>query len=110
MKKILYTKFQNIDDLISEMSKNKEISRAITRNNLYKFWNKVVGEKFSKNSKPYSMLKGSIMVIACKSSIVAQELMMQKLNILEKIQPYTKSLKIDVKDLKFDVKKWVDEK
>lgn len=110
MKKILYTKFQNIDDLISEMSKNKEISRAITRNNLYKFWNKVVGEKFSKNSKPYSMLKGSIMVIACKSSIVAQELMMQKLNILEKLLPYTKSLKMDVKDLKFDVKKWVDEK
>lgn len=98
-----------MDELIAQMSKDKELSRAITRNNLYKFWAKAAGEKFSKNSKPYSMLKGSVMVVACKSSIVAQELMLRKTKILEKLKPYTDSLRIKVVDLKFDVKKWVDE-
>ncbi len=109
MKKILYTKFQNIDDLLAQMSKDKELSRAITRNNLYKFWKIAAGEKFAKNSKPYSMLKGSVMVIACRSSIVAQELMLRKTQILDRLKPYTESLRIKVADLKFDVKKWVDE-
>jgi predicted nucleic acid-binding Zn ribbon protein len=109
MKKILYTKFQNIDDLIAQMSEDKELSRAITRNNLYKFWEKTVGEKFAKSSKPYSMLKGSVMVVACKSSIVAQELMLRKTQILTKLKPYTDSLRMKVADLKFDVKKWIEE-
>lgn len=110
MKKILYTKFQNIDDLLVQMAEDKELKKAITRNNLYKFWSKAAGEKFAKISKPYSMLKGSVMVIACKSSVVAQELMLRKTQILEKLKPYTESLKMNVSDLKFDEKKWVEDK
>ena len=108
MKKILYTQFKNMDELIDELSEKKEIKRAITRSNLYKFWNKVVGAKFSKNSKPYSMLKGSIMVIACETPIVAQELMLRKTQLLSKLQTYTDSLHMKVLDLKFDPKKWQD--
>jgi hypothetical protein len=109
MKKILYTNFQNIDEIIEGMMKNAAIKKAMTRANLYKFWKIAAGEKFAKNSKPYSMLKGSVMVIACRSSIVAQELMLRKTQILDRLKPYTESLRIKVADLKFDVKKWVDE-
>jgi predicted nucleic acid-binding Zn ribbon protein len=98
-----------MDELLAQMAKDKELSRAITRNNLYKFWAKAAGDKFAKSSKPYSMLKGSVMVVACESSIVAQELMLRKTQILEKLKPYTESLKMNVNDLKFDVKKWVEE-
>ena len=52
------------------------------------------------------MMGGGIMVIACENAIVAQELMLQKTQILSKLQPYLKSLKMNVKDLKFDPKKW----
>ncbi|MBP3820748.1 DUF721 domain-containing protein [bacterium] len=106
MKRILYTKFQNIDDIIAELSKKKEIKRAITRSNLYKFWKQTAGEKFAQNSKPYSMLKGSIMVIACETPIVAQELMLRKNQLLAKLKPFAESLHIKVTDLKFDSKKW----
>ena len=109
MKKILYTKFKNVDDVISELMEKTEIKRAVTRSNLCKFWGKVAGEKFAKNSKPYSMVKGSIMVIACKTPTVAQELMLRKTQLLSKFQPYAQSLKITVKDLRFDAKKWVEE-
>lgn len=106
MEKILYTKFQYIDELISQFAERKEFKRAIRRSMLFKFWDKVAGEKFSKYSKPYSMMKGNIMVIACETPAVAQELMFRKNELLTKLKPYTESLKINVTDLKFDSKKW----
>ena len=109
MKKILYTKFKYIDDLISDLSQKKEIKKAITRSNLCKFWAKVAGEKFAQNSKPYSMLRGNVMVIACQSPAVAQELMLRKTQLLTKFKPYVESLKIKLVDLKFDSKKWIEE-
>ena len=109
MKKILYTKFQYIDELIAQLGEQKEFKRAIRRSNLYKFWAKVAGEKFAKYSKPYSMLKGNIMVIACKTPTVAQELVLRKNELLAKLKPYTESLKMNVTDLKFDSKKWSDD-
>ena len=106
MKKIKYSKFKNIDEIIEDMSQKPELQRAIKRNNLYKFWKKVAGEKFEKNSKPYSMLKKTTLVVACKTPAVAQELLLRKAKILEDIKPYAKSLKLDVKDIIFDTKKW----
>ncbi len=109
MKKILYTRFKNIDDIIADLMKNAAIRKAITRANLYKFWKKVAGEKFAQNSKPYSMVKGSIMVIACKTPTVAQELMLRKTQLLVKFQPYVESLNMKLTDLRFDAKKWIEE-
>lgn len=106
MKKVLYTDFVTSESLIEELLENKEIKKAITRNNLYQFWDKVAGEKFAKKSKPYSMMGGGIMVIACENAIVAQELTLRKTQILTKFEPYLKSLKFKIKDLRFDPKKW----
>lgn len=109
MKKILYTKFQNIEDIIAQMMKDAAIRKAVTRTNLCKFWNKVAGEKFAQNSKPYSMIKGSIMVIACKTPTVAQELLLRKTQLMVKFKPYVESLNMKLTDLRFDAKKWTEE-
>ena len=109
MKKILYTKFKYIDDLISDLAQKKEIKKAITRSNLCKFWANVAGEKFAQNSRPYSMTRGNAMVIACETPIVAQELMLHKTRLLAKFKPYAQSLNIKLEDLKFDSKKWISE-
>ena len=108
-KKVLYTNFEGIDETISKMLEDKDFKKAITKTNLFKFWKNVVGEKFKTNSKPYSMTANSVMVIACKNSAVAQELMLRKTKILKDFEPYLKSLKMNVKDLRFDVKRWVEE-
>ncbi len=110
MKKILYTQFKNLNEIIEQLAQKKEIKKAITRSNLYKFWAKVAGEKFAQNSKPYSMTKNFTMVIACKTPTVAQELMLRKTQLLVKFKPYVESLHIKLEDLKFDTKKWVEEK
>ena len=109
MKKILYTDFRNMDEIIGDMMKDAAIKKAMTRANLCKFWKKVAGEKFAQNSKPYSMIKGSVMVFACKTPTVAQELLLKKTQLLVKFKPYVESLNMKLSDLKFDAKKWVDE-
>jgi len=106
IKKLLYSEFEDASSIIEKMLTSKEFKKAITRNNLYKFWDKIVGKKFSVKSKPYGMLGGGTLVIACQNSSIAQELMLQKPQILEKFQPFLKSLHLNVKDLKFDCKKW----
>ena len=110
MKKILYTDFEDVGSIVETMLTSKELKKAITRNNLYKFWTKVVAKKFSDKSKPYGMLGGGTMIIACQNAMVAQELVLQKSQILEKFQPYLKSLHIKVNDIKFDCKKWETDK
>ena len=104
MKKVLYTDFEGVNSVLADLMENKDIKRAITRNNLYKFWKTVVGEKFAKKSKPFSMIGAGVMVIACENAVIAQELSFQKKMIIEKFAPYVKSLKINLKDLKFDTK------
>ena len=106
MQKILYTDFVSTEELLTELMGNKDIKKAITRSNLYKFWGRVAGAKFAQKSKPYSMLGGGVMVIACESAAVAQELMLKKTQLIVKLKPYLESLKIKVSDLKFDTKKW----
>lgn len=109
LKKVLYTDFVTTESIIGELLEKKEIKKAITRNNLYKFWDKVAGKKFADKSKPYSMMGGGVMVIACENAIVAQELTLRKTQLLVKFEPYLKSLKMNVKDLRFDPKRWVGE-
>ncbi len=106
MKKILYTDFVSAEELMAELLEQKEFRKAMTRSNLYKFWGKVAGAKFAQKSKPYSMLGGGVMVISCESPTVAQELLLKKTQLLVKFKPYLDSLKMNVKDLRFDTKKW----
>ena len=106
MKKVLYTDFEGVDSIIKSMMDSPQFKKAITRTNLYSFWDKILPEKFKKRSKPYSMLPGGVMVVACENHIVAQELSLYKIILLKKFEPYLKTLNMRVNDLKFDPKKW----
>lgn len=106
MKKILYTDFVSTEELIADLLEQKEFKKAMTRSNLYKFWSKVAGAKFAAKSKPYSIMGGGVMVIACENPVVAQELMLKKNQLLIRFKPYLESLKMKVKELRFDSKKW----
>ena len=106
MSKVLYTDFEGVEDIISSMMNNPQLKKAITKTNLYKFWDSILPEKFRGKSKPFGMLPGGIMTVACQNPIVAQELSLHKIMLIKKFEPYAKSLKIRVQDLKFDPKRW----
>ena len=106
MGQVLYTDFEGVEDIISSMMSNPQLKKAITRTNMYKFWENILPEKYKNKSKPYSMLPGGVMVVACQNPVLAQELSLNKIVLLKKFEPYMKSLNIRLKDLKFDPKKW----
>ena len=109
MGKVLYTDFEKVEDIINSMMSNPQVKKAITRTNLYSSWDKILPEKIRGKSKPFSMLPGGTMVVACQNPVVAQELSLQKIILLKKFEPYLKSLHMRVNDFRFDSKKWIDE-
>ena len=109
MSKVLYTDFEGVETIINSMMDNPQLKKAITRTNLYKFWDGILPEKFKGKSKPFGMLPGGIMTVACQNPVVAQELSLHKIMLIKKFEPFAKSLKIRVQDLKFDPKKWIVE-
>ncbi|MBQ7126940.1 DUF721 domain-containing protein [bacterium] len=106
MSKVLYTDFEPVDDILSAFMTNPNLKKAIAKTTLYNFWDGILPEKYKKMSKPFGMLPGKIMVIACKNPIVAQELTLRKSMLLAKFQPYLNKLNLNVEDFKFDAKKW----
>ncbi len=109
MSKVLYTDFEGVETIISSMMDNPQLKKAITKTNLFKFWDSILPEKFRGKSKPYGMLPGGIMTVACKNPVVAQELSLHKIMLIKKFEPYAKSLNMRVMDLRFDPKKWSEE-
>ena len=106
MGKVLYTDFVGVEDFFSSMMDNPQYKKAMTRTNLYNFWDSILPEKYRGKSKPFSMLPGGVMNIACQNPVVAQELNLHKIMLIKKFEPYAKSLKLRLTDLRFDPKKW----
>ena len=94
MKKVLYTDFEGVDTIIDSMMDNPQLKKAITRTNMYNFWDKILPQKFRGKSRPFSMLPKGVMVIACENPVVAQELSLYKVILMKKFEPYLKTLKI----------------
>ena len=109
MSKVLYTDFEGIETIISSMMDNPQLKKAITKTNLFKFWESILPEKFKNKSKPFSMLPGGIMTVACKNPVVAQELSLHKIMLIKKFEPYAKSMNMKVVDLRFDPMRWSED-
>ena len=106
MGKVLYTNFESVEDIINSMMTNPSLKKAIARTNLFKFWDSILQPKYKNKSRPYSMLPGGVMVVACENSIVAQELSLNKIILMKKFESYAKSLNLRINDIRFDAKKW----
>lgn len=107
MKEILYTDFKGMDSLITDMLEESDVLRkAMKRANLYAFWSKAAGKPFDTKSKPYGMAGENVMIVACENAAVVQELTLRKKQIIKKLIPYVKPLNINLKDIRFDIKKW----
>ena len=109
MGKVLYTDFVGMDEYVGSLMDNPQYKKAMTRTNMYKFWDGILPEKFKGKSKPFSMLPGGVMTVACQNPVVAQELSLYKVMLIKKFEPYAKGLNIRVQDMRFDPKKWVNE-
>ena len=109
MGKVLYTDFEGVEDVISSMMDNPQLKKAISRTNMYKFWDSILPAKLKGKSKPFSMLPGGIMTVACANPIIAQELSLHKIMLIKKFEPYAKSVNMRITDMRFDPKRWSED-
>ena len=109
MKKILYSELNPLGSVLDSVVNDLNLSKGIQKNTLFKFWSKIVGKKFEKLSKPISINQRDELIVACANSMVTSELLLFKTDILKKMEPYTKPLKIKIVDIVFSHKIWRDE-
>ncbi len=110
MKKILYSGLENIGDIVNIIVKDKDLQTGISNSMLLKFWNKIVGKKFEKITRPVSINPDKTLIVACANSMITSELLMFKNDILKKMLPYTKSLNLEISDIIFSHKIWKEDK
>jgi len=89
----------------SEISKTKSMDYLIKQSTIFSFWEEIVGFKFAKISKPFS-IKNKKLMVSAKSPIVIQEMTMLKTKILTKLNSFSKPLGFEIKDIIFDYKNY----
>ena len=87
----------NAGDIYEKQQKNEELSNC---------WNEIIGEKISKMTKLYEISADNILTIICSDSYVANELFNNKEKIIEYMMEKANKLGINIKDIKFNYKKW----
>ena len=100
----------HIGELISktafgDMMKGNKMGAIIKHSTIFSFWDNIVGAKFAKFTKPYSIKYNKIYVSA-KSPVVVQELNLYKAKILRNINSYAMPLGIEIKDIIFNYKNY----
>ena len=106
MKKIRYTNFEMLEDVIKEVdfNYNPDIEKLIEK--ISSYWNETVGEKISKLSKVLDFSSDNILTIVCSDSFVSNELYLEKSKLLEYMNIKAQEMGIKIEDIKFDYKKW----
>ena len=105
MEKILYSKFENIGDIMEELKKKLKPKQKSKEMTLFLMWNDIAGSKLAGFSRPIS-LKNKTLMVVCKNSLISQELYLSKAKILKSVQFYADSLKLKVDDIYFSYENW----
>lgn len=104
------SKTQTLSELIhssvfSQRDAKNKINSVIKHSTIFSFWENIVGAKFSKFTKPYS-IKYNKLYVSAKSPIIVQELNLYKRNILNKVNSYSRPLGIEITDIIFNYKNY----
>ncbi len=103
------TDLKSISSIMEKVSDDLNIEKGIKITYLAEKWPEIVGPRFEKNSKVYSIQERNgfdIIIVGVSSSSVAQELTIYKNDIAKKIHKVAKEHKFKIKDIQFQTKFW----
>lgn len=100
----------HIGELISktafgDMMKNNKMGAIIKHSTIFSFWTAIVGAKFAKFTKPYS-IKYNKLYVTAKSPVIVQELNLYKAKILKNVNSYSMPIGIEITDIIFNYKNY----
>ena len=87
-----------IDKILLKINKKHSNSYEVSNSDIVGNWEKIVGKKLCKYCQPQEIIHQNILIIAARNSIVKQELLLKKQEILKTLQTLFRYSKI--KDIK----------
>ncbi len=106
MGRIKYSNFESIQEIIGHFDFSHDENLESKKQQFFDDWEKTVGQKISKMTKPVDISQKGLLTVSCANSFVANELHLSKGPFLELIQEKAKELQIDITDIRFDYKNW----
>lgn len=103
----------SMKNILSSLTKKIGLDKKMKETIFFGSWVEIVGFRFKKNTKALMIRNKSganTLVVAVKSSAVAQDLFLFKKDLLEKAKFYSNPLGIKIDDIYFDAKLWESEK
>ena len=106
MEKLNNSNFELLKNIFKEISFDYDETKAGAKEELFKSWEEIIGNKISQMSRMYEISDDNILTIACSDSFVANELYFEKEKIMSLIEEKSQKLGIKIKDIKFNYKIW----
>ena len=108
MKKLNYSNFELLEDIIGSLSFDYSQDRVEILNKLSEIWVDIVGYKCSQKSKVLEVSDDNILTVVCADSFVANELYLRKDNLLKSMckKIAEQGIKLEVADLNINYRRW----
>lgn len=106
MKKIRYSDFDSIQEIISNLDLTYNKSEEENKQKFFEEWKEIVGDKIASVSKPVEINDKNILTILCANSFAANELFLSKNKLLIIMEERLKTLNLKISDIRFDYKNW----
>lgn len=106
MKKIRYSNFESINDVINQIGFKYDQPLEAKKEEFFNCWEELVGQKLAAVSKPLELDSKNVLLISCKNSFIANELFLSKKNLLSVIEEKAVEIGLEIKDIRFDYKNW----
>ena len=108
MKKILYSNFELIENVIGDLKFNFSIDEVERLNQISDAWIEIVGNKFSQYTKVLEISADNKLNVACADSFIANELYLNKQNLLQNMCKKLKNqgIEIEIVDINFNYRRW----
>ena len=106
MKKILYTEFKTVDEVIDGLKKSLNFKAKGQTEIINEIWSKIVSEKILKFTQPLKINDLKVLSIACQNAVVANELMLQKNALVKRFNSFSQDYNIEINDMFFSYKLW----
>lgn len=105
-------KLTSLESLIPKVSQKMGIESRLRELMIMNYWSEIAKGDIGKESKPNSLRhtpKGLVLFVGAKSSMVAQELSIIKLALLDKINVLASQIGFKISDIVISAKYWIDD-
>jgi predicted nucleic acid-binding Zn ribbon protein len=96
----------SVSDVLSKLVNKLGLEKRLKENALLGLWPTVVGDQIAQRSRTLFIDFDGNIAVAVKDASVAQELVLQKMVILEKLRVFARALGVEVKGIKFNLKQY----